>query len=114
LLEKSIHRTGIIGTIEMRILFLTVIFFIASCASLPSYEVGVVKLHDDFIELNGKRFNTTYELANKAAKYSELHIKVHPCVNTSVIIEVVEKVKEQREGVIHIGSLGSHDDGTCH
>jgi hypothetical protein len=85
-----------------------------SCASLQNSDVGVIKLHDDFIELNGKRFETTDALVNEAAKFSELHVNGHLCLNTSVLIEVMEKIKILRDGVIHIGTFGSPDDGTCH
>ena len=66
------------------------------------------------MELNGERFESTDALANQAASYSELHINTHPCLNTSVVIEVMGKIRKLRDGVIHVGTFGSHDDGTCH
>ena len=87
--------------------------FFASSASNKELNIGVIKLHD-FIELNGEKYESTDELAKMTAGYIDLYINAHLCLDTIVLIEVMEKVRKYREGLIHVGTFGSHDDGTCH
>jgi hypothetical protein len=84
------------------------------CVSRNDINVGMIKLHDDYLELNGKRYKTIDVLVNDAVNYKELYLNAHTCLNTSVLIEVMEKIKENREGVINVRRFGSHDDGTCY
>ena len=82
--------------------------------AMGSSSIGIVKVHDDYLELNDKKYSSIDSLADDAAKYSELHVNAHPCVNTSIIIELMEKIRKKRKGSIHLGCFGSSDDGTCH
>ena len=98
----------------MRALFLSIIFITASCVSQQNFDIGVVRLHNDFMELNGQKYESIEALVKEAALFSELHLNTHPCLKSGVAVRVMKEIQKLRSGVIYAGIFGNLDGDKCH
>ncbi len=75
----------------------------------------IIKLHDDYIEMNNTRFNGASEVMEKLSALKspdEVYLHAHVCLNSSKMNEFTEKLMSKYK--IHLSSYGSHQDADCH
>ena len=93
--------------------FIFISLFLVGCASNEVTNDAVVKVHNDYILLNGVSVECVDVLSKKVEHFQNIYLEDHVCTKHEKFMEVINKISNNSNAQLHVKIYGFDEIESC-